>query len=321
MDELRRSLPQMDPGPERDAVSARLRAPANPNATTCGSQNTLLPNSLETAHFYIQYDQATLHHTLTIQDYAASLEGSYAAEVESFRWAAPPVTSLGQTQLDGKYHVRVDALGPGLYGFVSTGGTYAGSVGDNPNTSWNDGDARASCMALNQNYNGFPGPPSRALNATTAHEYNHSLQYGYGALNGPNRPDDSFIEGGATWMEDEAQDAANDNYSYLYPAFTSSMGAHASDSGQQYSYWLTFRGLTERFGSNVPGGAEQVMQDFWEIISRNEAGMLPAMQQALAKRTGRLPGLTTTTRSPRSSCAPAEAATSGPTALRRPAGM
>ncbi|MEK6228905.1 MAG: hypothetical protein AABM31_06220 [Actinomycetota bacterium] len=281
-EELERNLTRMEPGPERRAVAEVLRAPPDPSATTCSTETAVLPNSLETDHFYIQYDQSTLHPSLTIQDYADSLEGSYATEVEAFRWAAPPSTSLGQSQLGGKYHVRVDDLGTGLYGFVSSQGTYAGPVGDNPNTTWNDGDATATCMALNQSYSGFPGTPRKALDATTAHEYNHSLQYGYGALNGSNRPDANFIEGGATWMEDEAQDAANDNYFYLYPAFTSSMGAHPSNAGQQYSYWLTFRGITERFGANVPGGAEQVMQDFWELTSRNEANMLTAMQQALA---------------------------------------
>ena len=169
-----------------------------------------------------------------------------------------------------------------LYGFVSSQGTYAGPVGDNPNTAWNDEDADASCMGLNQDYSGFPGSPQQALDATTAHEFNHSLQFGYGALSGDNVPDDNFVEGGATWMEDEVFDDANDNYNYLYPEFDDSMGEH--DEGDIYAYWLTFRGLTERFGTNGRRLGEQVMQDFWEITSRNEADNLTAMQQALANK-------------------------------------
>ena len=45
-----------------------------------------------------------------------------------------------------RYHVRIDDLGPGLYGFGSPVGTYSGFVGNNPATPWNDADAYASCM-------------------------------------------------------------------------------------------------------------------------------------------------------------------------------
>ena len=155
---------------------------------------------------------------------------------------------------------------------------------------------------------GLPRHPQQALDATTAHEFNHSLQFGYGALNGDNVPDDNFIEGGATWMEDEVFDDANDNYNYLYPEFDDSMGEH--DEGDIYAYWLTWRGLTERFGTNGAGLGEQVMQDFWELTSRNAGDNLTAMQQALANKGSTLPTPTTTTRSRRSSWRRAAAATS-----------
>ena len=50
-------------------------------------------------------------------------------------------------------------------------------------------------MVLNADYSGFPGAQQQALDATTAHEFNHSLQYGYGALNGANAPDDHVRRG------------------------------------------------------------------------------------------------------------------------------
>jgi len=286
--QLRRDLPKLDPGAERTAVREALRAPANPNPTTCSTSVAPPPNAIETAHFYIQYNAASpIAGGLDINDYADSLEEVYATEVSSFFWAPPPQNAAAASQIPGKYHVRVEPLGAGLYGFVSSGGTYAGRVGNNPNTSWNDVDADASCMVLNSDFEtGFPGTAQQAMDATTAHEYNHSIQFGYGALNGTNVPEFNFVEGGATWMEDEAQDAANDNYNYLYPEFDDSMGEH---EGNEYSYWLTWRGITERFGANVPGGAEQVMQAFWEVTSRNEGNMLTAMQQALATKQRTLP--------------------------------
>ena len=288
----RREVRLMEAGPERSAVTAALRAPPDPNITNCDALSVAaLPDSTETEHFYIQYDDLALESSLEIEDYEASLEQAWLTEIDSFNWADPPTTQLAEDEIDGKYHVRIDALGPGLYGFVSSVGTYAGEAengpfpGDNPNTSWDDLDADASCMGLNQDYTGFPSPPQESLDSTTGHEFNHSLQFGYGALSGT-VPDDSFIEGGATWMEDEVFDDANDNWNYLYPDFDSSMGEHEGDI---YAYWLTFRGLTERFGANTPGGAEQVMQDFWEIVSREEGSLLAPLQEALAAKGRTLP--------------------------------
>ena len=141
-------------------------------------------------------------------------------------------------------------------------------------------------MALNQDYTTFPSPPRASLDATTAHEFKHSLQFGYGALDDATEPELNFSEGMATWMEDEVQDGANDNYFYLYPEFDDSMGQHGGD---EYAYWLTFRGMFERFGANVPGGSEQVSQDFWETISYRGAVMLDALNVALTNKGRSLP--------------------------------
>src|SRR5690606_87361 len=121
-----------------------------------------LANSTSTTHFYVEY--GTFGGGLSISDYTASLEEGWTTEVDSFGWAAPPVAP---TPAPGsKYHVRIDNLGSGLYGFVSSSGTHAGSVLNNPNTSWNEGDAYASCMVLNRDYSGFPSPPQASLDAT-----------------------------------------------------------------------------------------------------------------------------------------------------------
>ncbi|HZG49174.1 MAG TPA: hypothetical protein VEY90_06600, partial [Thermoleophilaceae bacterium] len=52
-----------------------------------------------------------------------------------------------QLAAGGRYHVRIDALSSGLYGFVSVAGTHAGLVGDNPATAWNEGDAQSRVRA------------------------------------------------------------------------------------------------------------------------------------------------------------------------------
>jgi hypothetical protein len=136
-------------------------------------------------------------------------------------------------------------------------------------------------MVLNRDYSAFPSTPLASLESTAAHEYNHSLQFGYGALSGANAPDDVFVEGGASWMEDEVFDAADDNYNFLWPAFADGLGEY---DASPYAYWIAFRGLTERYGTGTAGGGEQVMQDFWERTSQNAGDNLTALQAALGNR-------------------------------------
>ena len=273
--QVRRDLPQL-----RQAARTKIQAAlaAAPSGESCDTASKSQTNVHSTTHFHITYDGVDAG--LTVADYAASLEESWQAEVGSFGWAAPPVYTPNPAP-GNRYHVRIDDLGPGLYGFSSPQGTHAGPVGDNPATAWSDGDAYASCMVLNRDYSGFPSLPQESLDSTTAHEFNHSIQFGLGALGGATVPDDVFVEGGATWMEDEAQDAANDNRFYLWPVFRDSMGDY---DNSPYAYWIAFRGLTERYGSGTAGGGEQVMEDFWELTSQNAASNQAAMAAALAAR-------------------------------------
>lgn len=275
---LRRLRQRLDAQPA-SPTKARLEALAA--STNCDDSVAALPNEATSTHFYVAYD--TVGGGLTIASYLTSLEAAYGTEVTAYGWAAPPaLASPPPAPIGTKYPVRVDSLSPGLYGFVSTAGTGAGFVGNNPNTSWNDQDAYASCMVLNRDYTGFQGTPQKALDATTAHELNHSIQYGYGVITGGNVPDDSMFEGGSTWMEDEVFDAANDSYGYLWPNFRDSMGEY--NSTDPYPFWLVLRGLTERFGTNVAGGGEQVMQDFWELTSKNLGNNLSALGLALQNK-------------------------------------
>ncbi len=250
----------------------------------CDFANVALPSVSNSAHFHIQY--GAIGGGLSISNYSTSLETTWTKEISTFGWAAPPVLA-GNPPPGNRYHVRIDNLGGGLYGFVAASGVHAGFVGNNPNTAWNDVDAFASCMVLNSDFSGFPGSAQQALDATTAHEFNHSIQFGYGVLAGANRPDDIFVEGGATWMEDEVFDTANDNYNYLWPIFSLPMGNYTDPF--PYPYWITFRGITERYGTGSAGAGEQVMQDFWEILSKGSSGNgVTALNTALASRSTNL---------------------------------
>ncbi|HVE91715.1 MAG TPA: hypothetical protein VNE62_05385 [Actinomycetota bacterium] len=270
--ELRERVDAMPAGVQRSTLDD-LVGDLSPSADLCGIFGPFVTtHAVESAHFRVEYVPGTIGGGLTVEAYLQSLEGAWSSQVDEFGWAAPPLT--GQ-----KYLVRLDPTfgAAGLYGYVAA----TEDVGDNPNTTWNEGDAYASCMGLSSDYTRFPGTPQQALDATTAHEFNHSIQFGYGALIGSGRPDAAFSEGGATWMEDEVYDGADDNYNYLWPSFSDSMGAYGQSP---YPYWITFRGLTERFGTSTPGGGEQVMQDFWEETSKGSSHNLTAMQKAMQNK-------------------------------------
>jgi hypothetical protein len=281
---LRQRTAAMEAGPDRRAIRSLIGTAANPG--TCDTQVAPLPDSTESTFFFVEYNDMTIGGGLDITDYTTSLDAAWTAEVVTFGWAAPPVHPVNPPPND-LYHVRVEDLGSGLYGFVSSVGTHAGLVGNNPNTAWDDMDAFASCMSVNEDFTGFPGTPQQAMDATTAHEFNHSIQFGMGAITGPNEADLMTIEAGATWMEDEVFDGADDNHNYLWPDFTLSMGEY---DDFPYPYWVVFRALTERYGAGTPGGGEDVFQDVWETISMSTTSVdLASINAALVNKGTNLP--------------------------------
>jgi hypothetical protein len=268
--DLRDRLVRMPRGEDRAAIREAL------GPDTCDSLTGATER--DTPHFHIHYPGPSTTDP-PIENYQASLEATWATEVDAFGWAAPPLPP------SGKYLVVVFPLGS-LFGFVSPTGPAPG--GNNPNTAWNEGDAMQSCMVLNSNYSTFaPSTSQQALDSTTAHEFNHSIQFGYGTLDGgPSEPDNAFVEGMATWMEDEVFDGANDNYRYLWPDLADDMGQYRDNNAlaNPYAYWVVWRAMLERFGTGVPGGGEDVVQRFWELTSQNQATTLEAMDRALGTR-------------------------------------
>jgi hypothetical protein len=274
---LRHAVPAM-----RDAaLRGEARRALAPAQTGCLTSQRTLSASAVTAHFHISYAPGTLGGGLGLGDWGAALESAWATEVTAFGWASPPVLRSDPAPGE-RIPVRLDpGLAPGLYGFVSTQGEHAGFVGDNPSTPWTEVDAQAVCMVLRSDYSGF-GSPAAALQATAAHEFNHAIQAGYLDIFALDAPSDTLIEGTATWMEDEAADAANDVYHYLWPDVSQSMLRFQPLF--PYPYWVVYRALTEPFGTTVPGGGEDVMQSTWETLSRRLAGELDALDAALRGR-------------------------------------
>jgi hypothetical protein len=274
---LQRTASALGSGPLARAVRAGLERITD---VPCPGVTGQLPNLARTQHFYIQYRASGLV-GIGIAAYTSALERVWNTEVVSFGWAAPP-RNTATPATGGRYPVRIQRLSSGLYGYV----TRTRTVGNNPHTSWADRDAMASCMVLNQNFTQFPGTATTALHATAAHEFNHSLQFGYGALSGPTNVKEVWVEGGATWMEDEVFDASNDNYQYLWPSLRKSMPLFTPSF--PYPYWVVFRAMTEPFGTGTANGGQRIFRSFWEQLSRNTATNTTAFRRAFASVGGSL---------------------------------
>ncbi|MBI5563752.1 MAG: hypothetical protein HY870_02580 [Chloroflexi bacterium] len=266
----------------------RLLAPSA--ATICAEEDG--PNNDSTSpNFYINY--GTINGTLTIADYRNTLDSAFATEITGYGWAQPPVcdaTCTNGAPPDGKYPVQIAPLGGGLYGYVTAGGgLYAGYVlGNNPNTPETETASVTSCMVLrNDSYATLGG--LNGLRVTSAHEYKHAIQNGYGD---PAPTEDlMWLEGDAAYTEDEVWDAINDNYQYLWPDWTQCLGEWPSGapSYPEYSSWLLFRYAAEHNGgANVAGGGEDVVQGVWQNIAAGQSG-LNALNTALGVKT---PGAT-----------------------------
>lgn len=271
---------------------ARLQGLA---ATVCDNQDGA--NNIDSTNFHFNYD--TINGGLTINDYITSLETTFDVMVTQYDWAEPPLCTGGDTCSGSdnpfdRYPVQVSQLGSGLYGYVMVGGgQYSGYVGDNPNTTATETTALASCMVLNDEYSLFFEGAQAALDATTAHEFVHSIQYGYGD-EGPNE-DDMWYESSAAYMEDEVFDSSDSNYIYLWPVISNSLGQWPNGSApfgiSEYSNFLFFRYTGEQTGgTNVAGGGEDVMQRFWENVAAGQAA-LTAYNNALGTKSTNLADL------------------------------
>ena len=214
---LRERLPALGDAPAALAARAALRG----TTFSCPGTSGSLPNVRSTKHFYLQY-----------QGVGPARRSRSASTRARSRRRGPPRSDRSS----GPSHRAIrSALRP-ADGIRCASRTSARActatspaphfAGNNPSTSWNDRDAVASCMVLNRDFGPFPGTPLDALRATAAHEFNHSIQFGYGALTGFGKVTDVMVEGLATWMEDEVFDSSDDSYNYLWPEFTLPMGRY-----------------------------------------------------------------------------------------------
>jgi len=113
---------------------------------------------------------------------------------------------------------------------------------------------QAGYCVLDNDYANYGTAAFKALRATAAHEFFHAIQFGYDV-----GEDLWFMEGTATWMEDEVFDAVNDNYQFLatspirYPRTSLD---YAADTFP-YGSFIFFKYAGERRGVSI-------VRQFWE---------------------------------------------------------
>ena len=202
-----------------------------------------------------------------VETVAGVFEYVYDVEVNKMRYAAPPGT---------RYDVYLrDLTVEGAYGFTTNDGFPV-----SPSTSvatYIEID-RAFTDALFTERGRYT--PMQVLQITAAHEFHHSIQFGYNYYF-----DIWYGELTSTWMEDEVYDSVNQLYSYL-GSYTSVVGALALNgplgNNSEYGRWIFNRYLTETQGSRT------VVRAMWEELGREPANssrtdipMLPIIERVL----------------------------------------
>jgi hypothetical protein len=144
---------------------------------------------VDTAHFRIHYvtSGAQASDPAYVDQVAQVFEEVYANEVDQQGWLPP--ASDGELGGNGLIDVYLSELGEaGAYGFAAP---------DDDNTCAPDAcDSFHGFMVMDNNYDGYPPDPTGALQATTAHEFNHLSHFATSFTAEP-----WFYEATAVWQE------------------------------------------------------------------------------------------------------------------------
>ncbi len=227
---------------------------SGPNAiSTVDSDHDGIPNYVEyviaTMKYVYNYEVGTMGYRKPLSD--AATAGRYRGNPNA------------------KYDIYLAELGSlGLYGYCAPEGSVSAK------------QLPGYCV-LDNNYSPSQYGSASFLNpmrVTAAHEFFHAIQFGYDVDEDP-----WFMEGTATWIEDEVFDRINDNYQYLayspvrYPrsAVDYTSGLHA------YGAWIFFRFASEYFKDR------NIVRDFWDAADakRGSQYSLQAIVSTVSQRT------------------------------------
>ncbi|MCC6614363.1 MAG: PPC domain-containing protein [Anaerolineae bacterium] len=226
---------------------------------------------LETDNFRIHYtteggDTVTQEY---LDAFAETLETIYNIQVNEMGWAPPP------RNIDGFY----DAF---LYDVIGNEDDILGYarptrfIGDNPNTPTVELAASRSALVVDNDFANMDTDvevnPLSLMRATSTHEFNHIIQYGYDS----EEPLDWLYEATAAWIETvtvgDEQDATGyvvDSYDYPEACFAT----QDFDGQHAYGDWTFIQSLADVHG-------EQFIPQVWSAAIDYDG--LEVLEQALA---------------------------------------
>jgi hypothetical protein len=173
------------------------------------------------------------------------MENVWDVEINDLGYRPPLTDQRASIDDDGvNFDVYLSDIGDdGYYGYCT--------VDDSRNfNNYNFYDRSGYCV-VDDDFSSSQFPSNtrlQNLQVTAAHEFFHAIQFAYDFLE-----DRWYMEGTATWIEDEVYDAVNDNRQYLFASQLRHPGRPLDTSigASQYGSWIYFRYLSERFGPNI----------------------------------------------------------------------
>ena len=202
------------------------------------------------------------------------MQNVWNAEIGGMGYKAPLAdTAAGDvTNPDSKVDVYLANLTPsGLYGYCA------------PDASSSGRKAPAYCV-LDNDFAGYGTTPTKALDVTAAHEFFHAIQFAY-----DDAEDSWFMEGTATWMEDEVYDSINDNLQFLgySPIRFPTAPVDLTTDFHRYGSWIFFKYASERLGRDV-------VRQMWQLADASTGRYsLQAIRSAVSARVSWAPFMAT----------------------------
>ena len=231
-------------------VAAVERTPA----TNCANIELSVRPELSGPMQTVGTDNFLIHYTTEGKDAATE---EYVANVLAFvdlvlevqtqqlHWPLPP-QDCGEGG-DSRFDLYLaETLDQGTLGYAQP----ENIVGDNPNSPASEVWASYSYMVVDNDMRGVSAPLS-VMRATIAHEFHHTIQFGYDASD----PATWFYEATASWIETLTSPADQDATGYTQAVLSQPslcIGTQEEDTGVRiYGEWLLIDSLAQDFGNDA----------------------------------------------------------------------
>ncbi|MEE8437672.1 MAG: MXAN_6640 family putative metalloprotease [Candidatus Neomarinimicrobiota bacterium] len=177
------------------------------------------------------------------------------------------------------YDVYLSKISSNFYGYVMSE-DYAQGTGDNEHsTIIKEENSFTSYLIMRNNYSGFKGKEIDNIRVTIAHEFFHSVQFGFDGWQKP-----WLLEATATWMEEALYDNINDCYQYM-PRWFASPQTALDAPGPKQLHWYGSYIFFEYIDSHL--GGRKVIKDIFDFSleknSLNTNSSIWSINQALVK--------------------------------------